>query len=134
MIFLRTLLVDGRKNNADDCLFARNRNIFAPGIKPFSSFVRISLKKNLRYEQGKILPGYHGLYSIAEKLGISLDWLVCGKGPAYYKEKEKEDQVEEKKETLQDLLTGSSQEEINWTFNCRQSAAPVCFVMYFAGA
>jgi transcriptional regulator with XRE-family HTH domain len=65
-----------------------------------------------RYEQGKILPGYLGLYSIAEKLGISLDWLVCGKGPVYYKEKETKDLAEEKKETLQDLLPGSSQEEI----------------------
>ncbi len=65
-----------------------------------------------RYEQGKILPGYPGLYAIAENLGISLDWLVCGKGPVYYKEKEKNDRAEEKKETLQDLLTGSSLEEI----------------------
>ncbi len=65
-----------------------------------------------RYEQGKILPGYPGLYSNAENLGISLDWLVCGKGPVYYKEEEKNDRAEGKKETLQDLLPGSSLEEI----------------------
>jgi len=66
-----------------------------------------------RYEQGKMLPGYTALYSAAKKLGISLDWLVCSKGPVYYKEIEKKDQVEEKTETPQDLLTGASGEEIN---------------------
>jgi transcriptional regulator with XRE-family HTH domain len=65
-----------------------------------------------RYEQGKMLPGFPGLYSAAEKLGISLDWLVCSKGSVYYKDIEKKDQVEVKKETLQDFLPGASQEEI----------------------
>jgi len=71
--------------------------------KSMSNCLNASQTSYRRYEQGKILPAYPGLYSIAEKLGISLDWLVCGKGPVYYKEKETKDQSEEKKETLQDL-------------------------------
>ncbi len=80
--------------------------------KKMGDCLRASQTSYRRYEQGKILPGYPGLYSIAENLGISLDWLVCGKGPVYYKEKEKNDRTEGKKETLQDLLPGSSLEEI----------------------
>ena len=65
-----------------------------------------------------LLPGFSGLFSIAEKLGISLDWLVCGKGPVYYKEKkEKTDQEEEiaveEKAIHQKFLPGFSQDEIN---------------------
>ena len=60
---------------------------------------------------------FSGLFSIAEKLGISLDWLVCGKGPVYYKEKEKTDREEEiaveKMEILQKFLPGFSRDEIN---------------------
>jgi len=58
-----------------------------------------------RYEQEKMVPGFHSLYFFTEKLGVSLDWLVCGKGSVYYQDKEK-------KESLQNLLPGSSPEEI----------------------
>jgi transcriptional regulator with XRE-family HTH domain len=93
--------------------------------KKMGECLRASSTSYLRYEQGKTLPGFSSLYSIAEKLGISLDWLVCGKGPVYYKEKEKTDQAEErveekaaereeiKKDILQRLLPGFSQEDIN---------------------
>jgi len=50
-----------------------------------------------RYENGKIFPGFIGLSYFANSSGISLDWLVCGKGPRYYKEnleKEKDDKEE----------------------------------------
>jgi len=60
-----------------------------------------------RYEQGKMVPGFLSLYFVAEELGISLDWLVCGKGPVYYKDKEK-------KESLQNLISGTSEEEIKY--------------------
>jgi len=86
--------------------------------KSMSNCLNSSQTSYRRYEKGKIFPGYLALYSIAVKLGISLDWLVCGKGPVYYKEKETNEekktkvQVEEKKETLQDLLPGTSLEEI----------------------
>jgi transcriptional regulator with XRE-family HTH domain len=75
-------------------------------------YFKVSATTYHRYEQGKMLPGFTALYSAAEKLGISLDWLVCSKGPVYYKEIVKKNQVEEKKETPQDFLTGSSGEEI----------------------
>ena len=58
------------------------------------------------------MPAYPGLYTIAEKLGVSLDWLVCGKGPVYYKEKEAKELAAGKKEALQELLPESSLEEI----------------------
>jgi len=58
-----------------------------------------------RYENGKIFPSFIGLYYFANSSGISLDWLVWGKGPRYYKEKleeEKDDKqvIEEKKVIL----------------------------------
>jgi transcriptional regulator with XRE-family HTH domain len=58
-----------------------------------------------RYEQGKMVPGFLSLYFVAEELGVSLDWLVCSKGPVYYKDKEK-------KQSLQNLISGTSEEEI----------------------
>jgi transcriptional regulator with XRE-family HTH domain len=39
-----------------------------------------------RYEQGVMLPSFISLYTAAVKLGVSLDWLVCGRGPIYFKE------------------------------------------------
>jgi len=85
--------------------------------KKMGECLKASSTSYLRYEQGKTLPRFSNLYSIAEKLGISLDWLVCGKGPVYYKEKEKTDQVEEsakeKMNILQEFLPGFSQDEIN---------------------
>jgi transcriptional regulator with XRE-family HTH domain len=39
-----------------------------------------------RYEQGLLMPGFTSLYGVAVKLGVSLDWLVCGRGPVYFKE------------------------------------------------
>jgi transcriptional regulator with XRE-family HTH domain len=80
--------------------------------KKMAEYFMVSATTYHRYEQGKMLPGFTALYSAAKKLGISLDWLVCSKGPVYYKEIEKKDQVEEKKEIHKDLLTGSSGEEI----------------------
>jgi len=67
--------------------------------------LKVSATTYNRYERGKMLPGFPALYFAAEKLGISLDWLVCGKGPIYYKDKEKKD-------SLQNLISGSSEEEI----------------------
>ena len=69
-----------------------------------AEYVKVSSITYHRYEQGKMLPGFTALYSAAKKLGISLDWLVCNKGPVYYKEIEKKNQVEEKNENPQDLL------------------------------
>jgi len=59
-----------------------------------------------RYESGKIFPGFIGLYYFANSSGISLDWLVFGKGPRYYKEKLEEEtddkQVIEEKKVIEE--------------------------------
>jgi len=41
-----------------------------------------------KYEQGKTPPKLIVLYKLAEKFDVSLDWLIRGKGPMYYKQKE----------------------------------------------
>jgi len=40
-----------------------------------------------RNERGDTFPGYPVLLKLATKFDISLDWLVCGKGPMIFKEK-----------------------------------------------
>ncbi len=74
--------------------------------RKMGEYFRVSATTYHRYEQGKMLPSFPGLYSAAEKLGISLDWLVCSKGPVYYEDKEKKD-------SLQNLLSNTSTEEIS---------------------
>jgi len=39
-----------------------------------------------RYEQGFILPSFMSLVAAGEELGISLDWLVYGRGEMYYRD------------------------------------------------
>ena len=51
-----------------------------------ATFFRVSQVTYRRYEQGVMLPGFTSLYDVAVKLGVSLDWLVCGRGPVYFKE------------------------------------------------
>lgn len=62
-----------------------------------------------RYENGKIFPNFFGLYYFAFKTGISLDWLVCNKGPMFYKEKIKE--KEEKKEVSEEKKVTTEKEK-----------------------
>ncbi len=52
-----------------------------------------------RYENGQIFPNFMGLHCFANKTGISLDWLVCSKGPMYYKEKAEVEEKEAEAET-----------------------------------
>ena len=54
--------------------------------RQMATFFRVALVTYRRYEQGKMLPGFFSLYDVAVKLGVSLDWLVCGRGPVYFKE------------------------------------------------
>jgi transcriptional regulator with XRE-family HTH domain len=60
----------------------------------------VSLGTYRRYEEGKILPGFPCLRSIAARLGLSLDWLVYGRGPVYYKEKEEIAKTESSQKSL----------------------------------
>lgn len=40
-----------------------------------------------KYEKGTTPPKLIVLYRLAEKFDVSLDWLIRGKGPMYYKQK-----------------------------------------------
>jgi transcriptional regulator with XRE-family HTH domain len=54
--------------------------------RKMATFFRVTQITYRRYEQGVMLPGFISLYDVAVKLGVSLDWLVCGQGPVYFKE------------------------------------------------
>jgi transcriptional regulator with XRE-family HTH domain len=41
-----------------------------------------------RYEIGAVLPGPHILMILARRFDLSLDWLITGKGPMFYRERE----------------------------------------------
>jgi transcriptional regulator with XRE-family HTH domain len=62
------------------------RSSLGYGSRKMAGFLGTGKTNYYRYENGKVFPGFWGLRSIANSLGISLDWLVCGKGPMYYKE------------------------------------------------
>jgi len=49
-------------------------------------------------ETGNTFPGVRTLYRLSTEHGISMDWLLFGKGPQYYKDKEKEVELEKKEE------------------------------------
>ena len=42
-----------------------------------------------RYESGEALPGPYALDVLANNFDVSLDWLIAGKGPMFYKEKKR---------------------------------------------
>jgi len=46
----------------------------------------------LRNETGKTCPGIITMQILGNRFNISLDWLICEKGPMYYREKEKKQQ------------------------------------------
>lgn len=60
------------------------------------AFFGIGRSSYTKYEYGKVFPGPAALESLANTYDISLDWLIAGKGPEYYKEKEQPQPVEEK--------------------------------------
>ncbi|MDQ1354771.1 MAG: Helix-turn-helix protein [Acidobacteriota bacterium] len=49
-------------------------------------------------ETGNTFPGVRTLYRLSNEHGISMDWLLFGKGPQYYKDKEKEGELVKKEE------------------------------------
>lgn len=56
--------------------------------KTMAGYFGVSSVNYKRYEEAMIFPTFWGLYYLAMKTGISLDWLVCDRGPTYYKEEE----------------------------------------------
>lgn len=51
------------------------------------TFFGVQRSTYTRNECGDTFPGYPVLHKLATRFDISLDWLVCGKGPMLYKEK-----------------------------------------------
>jgi transcriptional regulator with XRE-family HTH domain len=48
----------------------------------------ITVSSYSRYEGGTMLPGLNILIMLARRLDLSLDWLITGKGPMFYRERE----------------------------------------------
>ena len=69
--------------------------------KKMAAFFNTAEVTYRRYEQGLMMPGFFSLYAAGVKLGVSVDWLVYGRGPVYYKV------IEEKveKQSVQETLT-----------------------------
>jgi transcriptional regulator with XRE-family HTH domain len=57
-----------------------------------------------RNETGETAPNPLALNKLGNNFDVSLDWLICNKGPMYYKEKKAEKQTELPGKTLQDDL------------------------------
>ncbi|MCP5051203.1 MAG: helix-turn-helix transcriptional regulator [bacterium] len=65
-----------------------------------------------RNEEGDSFPEYSTLFKLSEKFDVSIDWLLCNKGPMYYKEKqadpnpmENHNCMDSLKEEYRELLT-----------------------------
>jgi transcriptional regulator with XRE-family HTH domain len=58
---------------------------------------RLGLNYNSYYknENSATYPGLNTLYQLSEVFGVSVDWLIFGKGPMFYREKEREKELEE---------------------------------------
>ncbi|UCH94359.1 MAG: helix-turn-helix transcriptional regulator [Candidatus Aminicenantes bacterium] len=54
-----------------------------------------------RTENGDTFPNHLSLYILAVTFDISLDWLICGKGPMFFKEKPGEEEQMETREGTQ---------------------------------
>ncbi len=62
-------------------------------------------------ETGNSFPGLRTLYRLSTEHGISMDWLLFGKGPMYYKGKEKEVELERAVEQLKKELVKKEEEK-----------------------
>lgn len=52
------------------------RNVKRFSQKQFSEFLGVSLRSYEKWEQGNRLPDLGSLIKIADRLGVSIDWLV----------------------------------------------------------
>jgi transcriptional regulator with XRE-family HTH domain len=48
-----------------------------------------------RQEIGSSFPSHHVLHKLGQRLNVSLDWLICGKGPMFYRDKAREQEAAE---------------------------------------
>lgn len=62
-------------------------------------------------ETGNTFPGVRTLYRLSTEHDISMDWLLFGKGPRYYKSKEKEVELEQVGEQVKKELVKKEEEK-----------------------
>jgi len=79
--------------------------------KKMAAYFGVAPVNYTRYEQAIIFPNFGALYSFAIKTGISLDWLVCGKGPMYFEEKMEKEEKEEKAASEEKEVTSKKKGE-----------------------
>jgi transcriptional regulator with XRE-family HTH domain len=61
-------------------------------------FFGISRVYYAKQEIGDSFPSHHVLNKLGQRLNVSLDWLICGKGPMFYQDKTREEQEAADKE------------------------------------
>ena len=79
------------------------------GPKMASRF-EVARSSYLRNENGETCPDIQTMRILGNSFDVSLDWLICDKGPMYYREKEqkqveKEEEKTEQKPSLETLDT-----------------------------
>jgi transcriptional regulator with XRE-family HTH domain len=52
------------------------------------SYFGVSRTSYTKNENGETFPNLCSFYTLGNNFGVSLDWLICSKGPRYYKSKE----------------------------------------------
>lgn len=62
-------------------------------------------------ETGNTFPGVRTLYRLSTEHDISMDWLLFGKGPQYYKGKDREVELEQAVEQLKKELVKKEEEK-----------------------
>ena len=72
-------------------------------VKTMAAKLNVDKTTYIRNENANSLPGALTLYSMGEKLNISLDWLIREKGPMYFTEEKPVKIVEKKVEKKEEI-------------------------------
>ncbi len=62
------------------------REKFGFSQQKMAALFNVTRQSYWAYESGEVFPSYTGLKMLADYLAVSLDWLVCGKGPMLTKD------------------------------------------------
>ncbi len=79
------------------------RETLAYKQEKMAALLAISRNSYGKKEIGDAFPGYAIMHKLGKSFDVSLDWLICGKGPMFYKEKEPEAPASAEKEEQQPL-------------------------------
>ncbi|MCP4221082.1 MAG: helix-turn-helix transcriptional regulator [bacterium] len=58
--------------------------------KDMAAFLQVTSSSYSKNESGTNIPSKRGLAALFNKLGISMNWFIFGRGPIYFKEEEKQ--------------------------------------------